>query len=64
MKFLSKKQVRELTTLSFAQIDRLENAGKFPERTALGQYRNSRVAWLESEVVEWMKERLARRNSK
>lgn len=55
-KLLSKKQVRELTTLSFAQIDRLEKAGRFPKRIKLGQ---SRVAWLATDIEEWIQERLA-----
>jgi prophage regulatory protein len=61
MRFLSKRQVRELTTLSFTQIDRLEAAGKFPKRMRLGNYPNSRVVWLEEEILEWMRERVAKR---
>ena len=52
MRFLSKKQVRELTTLAFASIDRLEKAGKFPKRKHIGW----RVVWIEAEVLAWMKE--------
>jgi prophage regulatory protein len=61
MRFLSRRQVRELTTLSFTQIDRLERAGKFPRRMRLGFHRTSRVVWIEEEVLEWMRERLAER---
>ena len=61
MRFLSKRQVRELTTLSFTQIDQLEAAGKFPKRMRLGNYPNSRVVWLEEEILEWMRERVAKR---
>ena len=61
MRFLKKRQVRELTTLSFTQIDRLEAAGKFPKRMRLGIYRNSRVVWLEEEILEWIRERVAQR---
>ena len=61
MRFLNKRQVRELTTLSFTQIDRLEDAGKFPKRMRLGNYPNSRVVWLEEEILEWMRERVAER---
>ena len=46
-KFVSKKQVREMITLSFAQIDRLERDRKFPSRIRLGQ---NRVVWIESEM--------------
>jgi prophage regulatory protein len=53
--------VRDLITLSFTQIDRLEAAGKFPKRLRLSEFANGRAVWLESEVLEWMKERAARR---
>jgi prophage regulatory protein len=56
MRFLTRKQVRERTTLSFTEIVRKENAGKFPKRVRLGP---SRVAYLESEVEAWIEERLA-----
>ena len=61
MRFLTKRQVRELTTLSFTQIDQLEADGKFPKRMRLGKYRNSRVVWIEEEILEWMRERIAER---
>ena len=61
MRFLKKRQVRELTTLSFTQIDRLEAAGKFPKRMRLGDYPNSRVVWIEEEILEWMRQRIAER---
>jgi len=51
MKLLTKKQVREITTYSYAHIDRLEAAGKFPKRLRLGQ---ARVAWYENEVYDWI----------
>ncbi len=58
MRFLSKKQVKALITLSFAQIDRLEAAGTFPKRIRLGQ---NRVCWIEDEVLEWMKRQISKR---
>lgn len=60
MKFLSKKQVREKVLYSFAQIARLESAGAFPKRVQLGP---SRVGWLEEEIEEWMRERIAKRRT-
>jgi prophage regulatory protein len=39
-------------------IARLEKADQFPKRVQLGP---NRVGWLESEVLEWLKERLAQR---
>jgi predicted DNA-binding transcriptional regulator AlpA len=56
---LSKKQVRERTTLSPPQQDRLRKVGKFPKLYKLGPYRNSRVVMLEEDVEEWMRDRVA-----
>ncbi len=58
MKFLSRKQVREKVLYSFAQIARLESDGKFAKRVQLGP---GRVGWLEDEIEEWMRERIAKR---
>lgn len=58
MKFLKKKAVCILVSYSPAHLDRLEKAGKFPLRVALGQ---SRVAWVESEVLDWMQARMNER---
>ena len=54
-KLLSKKDVRALITLSFAQIDRLEKAGLFPSRVRLGQ---NRVAWVAEDVEQWIQDRI------
>ena len=59
MKFLSKKQVRALVLYCFAHMARLEAAGKFPKRVRLG---TGRVAYVESEILEWMKARVAERD--
>jgi predicted DNA-binding transcriptional regulator AlpA len=50
MRFLSKKQVRDLISLSFASIDRMERNGCFPLRRRIG----FRVVWIEAEVLDWM----------
>ena len=60
MRFLSKKQVKELVLYSFAHIDRLEAAGKFPKRVRLGQ---NRVGWVESEIIEWIKRKIWKRDN-
>lgn len=60
MRFVSKKQVRDLISLSFASIDRMEADGAFPERLRHG----SRVFWLLSEVEGWMRARVAERDAK
>ena len=55
MRVLSKKEVRGLVLYSPAHIDRLERAGLFPKRIQLGP---NRVAWIESEVLEWLQLRI------
>ncbi len=61
MKFLSKKAVRALVLYSYAHIARLEKAGKFPKRVRLGP---CRVGWVEQEVHDWMKARIAERDKR
>jgi len=63
MKLLSKKVVRERCLISFAHIDRLEKVGKFPRRCKLGTHHTSRVGWVESEIDEWLSQRLAQRQA-
>lgn len=60
MRMLSKKQVRELVLYSPAHIARLEADGKFPKRVQLGI---SRVGWVEQEVLDWLTERIKKRDS-
>lgn len=40
------------------QIDRLENAGKFPKRLPIGE---RRVAWVASEIEAYVEQRIAQR---
>jgi prophage regulatory protein len=54
MKLLRMRQVMQATGLSRMTIYRLELAGKFPSRRRLAE--NS-VAWLESDVVQWIDSR-------
>jgi prophage regulatory protein len=58
MKILSKRQLKDLVLYSPQHIARLEAAGSFPKRVKLGA---NRVGWVESEVLEWLQERLDRR---
>lgn len=58
LRLLSKKQLREKVVYSIQHITRLEQAGRFPKRVRLGE---NRVAWLESEVDEWIQQRLNER---
>jgi prophage regulatory protein len=59
MKFLSKKHVRDKVLYSFAHIARLEAAGKFPKRVQLGP---GRVGWVEEEIEQWCRARIALRD--
>jgi prophage regulatory protein len=59
MKLLSKKVLREKVVYSIQHITRLEQEGKFPKRIRLG---DNRVAWLESEVDEWIEQKVIERN--
>ncbi|AMF95107.2 transcriptional regulator [Vibrio fluvialis] len=58
MRFLKLKEVMEKTALSRSAIYRKMNDGEFPESVSLGE---RAVAWVESEVDEWMTECLALR---
>ena len=58
MRILSKKDLRALVLYSPAHIDRLEKAGHFPKRVQLGP---CRVGWVESEILEWLRERMNKR---
>jgi len=62
-RLLTRKQVRELTTLSLTEIDRKEEAGKFPERVRLSDNPRGRCAYVESEVLDWIAKRTAHRSS-
>lgn len=58
MRILSKKALKELVLYSPQHIARLEKAGSFPKRVTLGP---NRVGWVESEVLDWLQERLLAR---
>ncbi|MGJ8586087.1 MAG: helix-turn-helix transcriptional regulator [Marinosulfonomonas sp.] len=58
MRILSKRQLKELVLYSPQHVARLEKAGAFPQRIQLGP---NRVGWVEDEVLNWLQERLDRR---
>ena len=58
MRILSKKALKELVLYSPQHIARLEKAGLFPKRVQLGP---NRVGWLETEVLDWLDQRLSNR---
>ena len=57
---IDKRELTRLVKYSPQHIARLEKAGQFPKRIRLGQ---NRVAWLLSEIEEWIDERLQRRDA-
>ena len=59
MRIVSKRQLKELVLYSPQHIARLEKAGQFPRRIRLGQ---NRVGWVEDEVLDWLKQRIDRRD--
>ena len=59
MRILSKRQVKELVLYSPQHIARLEKVGQFPKRVQLGQ---SRVGWVEGEILDWLQIRLEARD--
>ncbi|SDN84123.1 AlpA family transcriptional regulator [Ensifer sp. YR511] len=54
------KEVCALTSLSRTMINRLRVAGRFPDAVELGEHR---VAFVRSEVLAWIEERIAGRTS-
>ena len=55
-KLLSKRQVKEIVSLSPAHIDRLEKRGDFPTRIRISV---NRVGWIDAEIEEWVQNRIA-----
>ena len=60
MRILSKRQLKELVLYSPQHIARLEAAGKFPKRVQIDP---NRVGWVENEVLDWLQERIDRREA-
>jgi prophage regulatory protein len=56
---ISKRQLKELVLYSPQHVARLEAAGRFPKRVQLGQ---SRVGWIEQEVLDWLQKRIDARD--
>lgn len=54
LKFLNKKRVAEKVGVSESSIERWSKVGKFPKPREFGDIR---VAWVSTEVDEWMKSR-------
>lgn len=53
-RIIRKSQLREITGFSPRHIDRLEKAGKFPQRLQLGI---KSVGWYENDIIDWLDSR-------
>ncbi|CAH7481889.1 AlpA family transcriptional regulator [Vibrio genomosp. F6] len=60
MRFLRLKEVIALTGLGRSSIYKFMEENTFPKTVSLG---GRAVAWVESEIEEWMEQRLALRES-
>ena len=54
MKFLRRKKVEEITGLSRSSIYAMMASGEFPKQKKIGL---RAVAWMETDVIEWMNSR-------
>lgn len=57
---ISMKQVCDLTSLSRTMVNRLRSQGRFPEIVDLG---DRRVAFVKSEVVDWIQKKIEARKA-
>lgn len=58
-RFLRVEDVIAITSLSRSEIYRRIELNEFPPGIKLGAAQSSRVVWIESEVVNWMHDRIA-----
>ncbi|MEZ9404961.1 AlpA family transcriptional regulator [Vibrio sp. 10N.286.48.F5] len=61
MRFLKLKEVMQKTALSRSAIYRKMNEDQFPQSISLG---DRAVAWVESEVQDWVTDRVAERDER
>ena len=57
-RLIRKPELLSIIGLSDSSIWRMEKAGKFPGRIQLG---GNSVAWFESEILDWLKDKAAAR---
>lgn len=60
MRFLRLKEVMALTGLGRSSIYKFMDENTFPKSVSLG---GRAVAWVESEIEDWMNERLSQRDN-
>lgn len=59
-RFLRRDQVTDTTGLGESTVRMMVRQGKFPKPVRIG---GSSVAWVESEIHDWMDERIAERDN-
>lgn len=60
VRIITRRRLPDYVPYSLSHVARLERAGLFPKRVRLGP---CRVGWVESEVQDWLAERLAERTN-
>ena len=60
MRLIKLKEVLHITGLSRSTVYRFMSAGGFPMKVELG---DNSVAWVESEVEEWISEKIGKRDA-
>jgi prophage regulatory protein len=60
-RFMRLPEVMAVTGLKHTRIRELEKKGKFPKRVVIGDRANG---WVESEILQWMTDRMAKRETK
>jgi prophage regulatory protein len=63
VRYLSPRQVEGLTSLSASHLARMADAGRFPKPVRLGEGKNGRLGFVESEVLAWNAARLEERSN-
>jgi predicted DNA-binding transcriptional regulator AlpA len=59
IRYLTARQARELTSLSERQMGRLAERGQFPQPVKLFEASRPRWGYVESEILDWNRSRLA-----
>lgn len=66
MKLLSYDELKPAKGITYSktQLWRLEREGNFPKRVSLTGSPSGRHGWVESEIDEWIRDRIAQRDAK
>jgi prophage regulatory protein len=59
-RIIDKKELKTIVPYSYQHILRLEKSGKFPLRVKIGE---SRVGWVEEEIMDWISLKISERDN-